>query len=132
MSEASMWKRVKRALTGCDAIRIENRCELGTPDCNIATGAWVELKIADAPKRGGILTINHYSTEQRVWAVRRAHAGGKTFVLIKISNLWILLKGEVAAKYLNYTTIEELKGVAVKSWQPKLIDHELREFLTSS
>lgn len=132
ISEQSMWSRVRKALKGLDPIRIENRCEKGTPDVNISSGAWIELKIATAPKKEGVLWIEHYTQHQRVWAIRRNSAGGKVFLLLKISNLWVLLKGEVAAKYLGYTTINQLKEKAEKIWHPKLIDQELREILTKN
>lgn len=124
-----MWGRVRKALKGLDPIRIENRCELGTPDVNIAQGDWIELKIAEAPKRKGILSISHYTPNQRTWAIRRAHAGGRVWLLLKVSNEWILLKGEVAAEYLGYTTLKELKEKAVHTWKIKLNDKELREIL---
>lgn len=127
-----MWGRVRKALKGLDPIRIENRCELGTPDVNISSGEWIELKIAEAPKRGGILKIEHYTPYQRTWAIRRNHAGGKVFLLLKVSNTWILLKGEVAAQYLNYTTIDELCKKAEKVWKIKLNDQELRDILTQN
>lgn len=126
-----MWGRVRKALKGMDPVRIENKCEKGTPDVNISTGSWIELKWQrKAPKRGGILKLDHeFMTEQRVWAERRAHAGGKSWVLLKVSNEWILLKGTVAAEYLEYTTLEQLKEKAEKVWVQKLNDAELRNLL---
>lgn len=129
-SEESMWGRVRRALSGLDPVRVENRCETGTPDVNYVEG-WIELKIGEAPKRKGIFKIDHYTSQQRTWAVRRAHSGGRVFLFLKVSNEWILLKGEVAAQYLNHTTLEELKKKAIKIWKIKLNDQELRELLTN-
>lgn len=129
-----MWVRVRKALRNLDPIRIENSCEKGTPDVNLAGGQWIELKWQrKPPKRGGILKLDHdMLKEQRVWAIRRDHAGGKVFLLLKVGNIWLLLKGIVAAEYLGKVTLEELKEKAEKVWVQKLNDHELREILTSN
>lgn len=134
ISEGTMWGRVRTALKGLDPIRVENRVELGTPDVNLATGCWIELKWQrKAPKRGGILRLNHDMTqEQRVWAIRRHHAGGKVFLLLKVSNEWLLFYGYTAAEYLGKVSLEKLREVAIKVWVQKLNDQELREILTSN
>jgi hypothetical protein len=124
-----MWGVVRKALRGLDPIRIENRCELGTPDVNIALGDWIELKIAKAPKRGGILKIDHYTQEQRTWAIRRHHAGGRCWVLLKVSSEWLLLRGEVAAEFLCYVNLEKLRELSVGIWKIKLNQQELRKIL---
>jgi hypothetical protein len=128
-----MWGRVRKAVRILDPVRIENRCEKGTPDVNLSNGVWIELKwCRKAPKRGGILRLAHdYMTEQRTWAIRRIHAGGKVFVLLKVANEWFLFKGDIAAEYLGYSTIEKLKEVAVRTWK-KLNDQELLEALTQN
>lgn len=128
-----MWVRLRRALKGLDPVRVENRCEVGTPDVNYTNG-WIELKFhRKPPKRGGILILDHdMTTEQRVWAIRRDRAGGKVFLILKVSNIWILLKGIVAAEYLGKVSLEELKERAEKTWVQKLNDLELREILTKS
>lgn len=128
-----MWGRVRKALKGLDPVRVENRVEAGTPDVNYVFG-WVELKwMRKKPKREGtILHLDHeMTTEQRTWAVRRHHAGGKVFLLLKISTEWILFKGEVAAEYLGYSTLEQLREKAIKVWDKKLNDGELRTILTN-
>lgn len=124
-----MWGRVRKALKGLDPVRVENRCEAGTPDVNYVEG-WIELKIADAPKRGGIITIDHYTPQQRTWAVRRHHAGGRVWLFLKISNEWLLFQGHIAAEYIGYTTLEQLREKATKVWKIQLNDRELRELLT--
>lgn len=124
-----MWSVVRKALREFDPVRIENRCELGTPDVNISLGDWIELKIAEPPKRGGPLRIDHYSIEQRVWAIRRHKAGGKVWVLLKVRTEWLLLKGEVAAEYLNYVNLEKLREIATKTWQKKLNHSELQKIM---
>ncbi len=120
-----------RKATRClDPVRIENRCEKGTPDVWYVEGA-IELKWQrKAPKRGGILKLDHDMTlEQRTWAIRRHHAGGRVWVLLKVSQDWILLRGDIAAEYIGFTTLEELKEKARAVWTKKLNDKELREIL---
>lgn len=126
-----MWVRVRKAIQELDPVRVENKVEAGTPDVWYTEGA-IELKWQrKIPKRGGILRLDHdMTTEQRVWAIRRHHAGGKVFLLLKASNVWILLKGIVAAEYLGKVSLEELKEKAEKVWVQKLNNQELREILT--
>lgn len=126
-----MWGRVRKALKGLDPVRVENRVELGTPDVNYVEG-WLELKWQrKAPKRGGILRLDHeFMLEQRVWAIRRHHAGGRCFLFLKIQNEWLLFYGYVAAEFLGYSTLEQLREKAIKVWKNQLNDQELREILT--
>lgn len=130
MSEQSMWNRVRTALRGLDPVRIENTCELGTPDVNYVEG-FVELKqVKRYPKRGGVIRVKHYTEDQKTWAIRRHHAGGRVFLFLKISNEWLLFKGHIAAEKLNKSTIEELREAACGRWLIKLNDPELRKLLT--
>lgn len=125
-----MWGTVRKAIKELDPVRIENKIEKGTPDVNYLIG-WIELKWQRrAPKRGGILRLDHDLTiEQRNWAIRRRHAGGRVFVLLKVGNIWIILKGEVAAEFLGYSNLETLMELAEKTWTQKLNSAELREIL---
>ena len=134
MSEGSLWSRVRKALKHLDPVRIENRLEKGTPDVNLATGEWLELKWQrKAPKRGGILKLDHDMTlEQRIWAIRRHHAGGKVYLLLKIGNEYLLFKGYVAAEFLGKLTLDQLREKAIGVWKVKLNDRELNELLKKS
>ncbi len=127
-----MWKRIHKAIKSYDPIRIENRCEKGTPDVNISTGAWIELKWQrKAPKRNIVLKLDHDMTlEQRIWAIRRHRAGGKSYVLLKIAQEWLLFEGYIAAELLGKVSLEELRGAAIKVWNKKLNDCELQAILT--
>ncbi len=127
-----MWARVRKALKDLDPVRVENKIEKGTPDVNLADGSWIELKWQrKLPKRGGILKLDHdLLQEQRVWATRRIKAGGKSWVLLKAGSEYLLFKGDIAAQYIGYSTLEKLKEVAEKTWNKKLNDLELREILT--
>lgn len=124
-----MWQVVRVALRQFDPIRIENRCELGTPDVNLAPGDWIELKIAEPPKRGGPLRIKHYSTEQRTWAIRRHKAGGRVWVLLKVRTEWLLIKGEVAAEILGNVNLEKLREASTGIWVKKLNHEQLQKII---
>jgi hypothetical protein len=127
MSEASMWQIVKKAIIKLDPQRVENACGMGMPDVNYIDG-WIELKwVRDVPKRKTTpLRIEHYTPEQRVWALRRIAAGGKVFLLLKAKDEWFLFDGGVAAQYLNKSTLEELRKVAIRTWVKKLNGVELK------
>lgn len=130
MSEASMSGRIVKALIGLDPVRVENRIGDGTPDINYTQG-WIENKwVRKAPKRGGIITIEHYTKDQQLWAIKRAQAGGKVFLLLKVGNLWLLFSGLLATNYVGKVDLQTLKEKAIKVWERKLIDRELREILT--
>jgi hypothetical protein len=131
MSEKGLWGRVRRAIRHLDPVRVENRVEAGTPDVWYSEGA-LELKwMRIAPKRGGIVKLDHdYTLEQRVWAIRRDKAGGKVYVLLKIGSEYLLFKGIVAAECLGYSTLEQLREKAIGKWRVKLNDKELGDLLT--
>lgn len=125
-----MWKRVRKALKGLDPVRVENRVEAGTPDVWYTEGA-LELKwVRQPPKKGGVVIIDHYTTQQQCWAIRRHHAGGKVFVLLKISDEWLLFKGESAPEFLGKVDLITLREKAIGKWKKQLIDQELRNLLT--
>lgn len=133
MSEKGLWGRVKKAIRDMDPVRVENRVEKGTPDVNFTLG-WIELKWQrTAPKRGGILKLDHELTlEQRIWAIRRHRAGGKTYVLLKVGSEYLLFKGYVAAEFLGRLTLEQLREKALGKWKVRLNDRELNDLLKKS
>lgn len=117
-------------MKGLDPVRIENKLELGVPDVNYVEG-WIELKwVRRPPIRGGVLTLDHFTPHQQTWLTRRTHSKGRAFLLLKVSNEWLLFTGLSAAENLGKLTIEELRKVALKTWPKKLDDSELRELLT--
>lgn len=126
-----MWGRVRPVLRGWDPVRVENSAEKGTPDVNYVNG-WIELKWERKQPRNPdrLFVIAHYSQEQRTWAIRRHRAGGNVFLLLKISQEWLLLKGEVAAEYLNYVSLNKLREVTIGRWVKHLNDQELRNLLS--
>lgn len=128
-----MWGRFRKSVKEWDPVRVENRVEAGTPDVNLANGIWVELKwVRKAPKRGGIVVLDHYTAQQQCWHIRRHHAGGKVFILLKVANEWFLYYGHEAPEFLGKVDLETLRKKAIGKWKSKLNDAELRELLTSS
>lgn len=120
-------------LARLDPVRVENPACPGTPDVNYLHG-WVELKYAERwPPKGGPLRLDHFTKQQRVWHVRRTHAGGRSFVLLKVGETeWLLFKGEVAAARLGYAPREELYRLAAARWMRKPKPEEIKQCLAQS
>lgn len=123
--EKGLWDKVRAALIaryrdGVHLVRVENVVGEGTPDVNYSfvDGAegWIELKEIDGwPKRvDTIVRVDHYTTEQRVWHRRRARAGGRVWVLLRVNETGeiFLMRGEEAAIHLGFTTQSALRKTA--------------------
>lgn len=115
MAETGMRARVIKALAPLHAFAVENPVQPGTPDVNYIEG-WMELKWlrqwpkgADTPVR-----FDHYSPQQRIWAIKRRKVGGQAWFLLQCRREWILLDAAVAAMRVNLTTREEL--IELASW----------------
>jgi hypothetical protein len=71
---------------------------------------WIELKVQDPPKRKTTMfRCEHFTTEQRQWAVDRIRAGGKAYLLIQVNDEYLWLRGDVAAVWVGYCTFSELR-----------------------
>ncbi|MCK9569066.1 hypothetical protein M0R72_09000 [Candidatus Pacearchaeota archaeon] len=102
---------------GLDAISVENPAYPGTPDVNYV-GGWVELKwIADWPKRAATpVKINHFTPQQRVWAIRRSMADRHgIWLMLQVGKTgeWLLFKGEDVGEIGKTLTRDELYDLAV-------------------
>lgn len=119
MSEARAWESLRPLLSGHHAVRIESGMTgSGIPDVNYSVG-WIELKyLPEWPVRPTTkVRVGHYTKEQRAWATQRAKAGGRVFFLLKVGEReWLLLAGEVAARYVGKLTRTELYGKCVARW----------------
>lgn len=119
------------ALRGLDPISVENPAYPGTPDVNYVEG-WIELKQAECwPPRGGVLRIDHFTPQQRVWLMRRALKGGNVWLLLQVGKQWLLFSGKDGAKYVGNEPRETLEAVALKNWPDGLNKVELKEFLNA-
>src|SRR5271170_1566795 len=100
-----MWKKVRPFLAAAklDPVRVENPIHPGTPDVNLCTGLWIELKhLPKWPVRATTnVRISHFTSQQRVWLYRRwKSAPGSTLLLLEVGadRQWLLFDGDVAAK----------------------------------
>ncbi|MEE8181751.1 MAG: hypothetical protein V3T87_00390 [Candidatus Thorarchaeota archaeon] len=102
MRESSMRQIVIRALSGLDAISVENPVRPGTPDINFIEG-WVELKVLDRwPVRASTkIRVPCFTAQQRVWLRRRWERGGAAYFLILIDEDWLLFNGDVAGRFIG-------------------------------
>lgn len=126
MSEGAMWTALRPELKGLDPVRIESPMTAGVPDVNYRDG-WIELKYEERwPVRGGPLKLKRYTKEQRTWATRRAAAGGRVFLLLKVGeHEWLLFRGEVAAQVLGKLKRQELYAAVCARWMRKPRREEL-------
>lgn len=115
MSEKNMRGIVVGALRVLDAVAVENSAYPGTPDVNYKEG-WVELKELDRWPDSDVVLIPHYTQQQRVWILRRHRSGGNVFLLLKVSNEWLLFDGYDASKYVGRASRGDLEIRAMEHW----------------
>lgn len=88
-----------RTMDQLDWQRVENGVGGGTPDvevCFRGIGFWIELKVAEARKRGNTCNVS-YRPLQLPWLKRRTKKGGRAFVLIQYRDKRYLVPGNKAA-----------------------------------
>ena len=122
MAESSLWKIFNKKLGRMgDHVRVENPAYPGTPDVNyyfagVDVEGWVELKaLPKWPKRASTpVRVDHFTQQQRVWLLRRAAAGGRVYVLLRVDEdcTYILLDGVTAARHLGNVPKAELISLA--------------------
>jgi hypothetical protein len=112
--ESLMWGKVRPFLVAAklDPVRVENPIHPGTPDVNLCTGLWIELKCIEAwpVRRATPVRIRRYTPQQRVWLYRRwRYAPGSTHLLLEVRSVdqWLLFDGDVAAKVVGRGTTAE-------------------------
>lgn len=125
-----MWKALRPVMKGMDPVRIESPITPGTPDVNYNVG-WIELKYAkEWPPQGGPLRIDHYTADQKAWAIRRKAAGGLVFLLLKVGKTeWLLFDGRVAAIFVGKSNQQELYQVCLARWTRLPKNQEIASWL---
>ncbi len=126
--EADAWAKLRPHLVRAklDPVRVENPIHPGTPDLNLATGDWIELKaIAKWPARHTtVVKIPHFTPQQRVWLYKRWRArAGSTHLALYVheTSEWLLFDGDVAAKIVGRVSA----GDHVKGARAVISDREL-------
>lgn len=125
MSESDLRRKIVSILKPLDAVSVENPAYPGTPDVNFIEG-WVELKwLRSWPKREKtIVTIEHFTQQQRVWLLRRWKKGGNVYLLLQVRREWLLFTGETAAKIIGKKDRLGLIEAAKNYWSGQLPENE--------
>lgn len=117
--ESLFWDKVKPLLCGLHPVRIENAVALGTPDVNCSLG-WIELKqvqTKDIPKRPDtILSLDHYTNEQRIFQLKRSRAGGPCWLLLLLGSEWLLFDAKTAWEKVGKLTAAQTAAAAQRRW----------------
>ena len=121
---------VTSGLRPLDAIAVENRIGTGTPDVNFI-GGWVELKWLRRWPRSEerVVTISHFTIQQRNWLKRRWRRGGACWLLLQVHHEWLLFTGDVAAAHVGRASTLWLRELAYRRWDKGMKYKELIECL---
>lgn len=112
------------------AVSVENPVHPGTPDVNFVNG-WVELKwLREWPINGGVVQLEHFTQQQRIWLLKRWNAGGFAWLLLQCRTEWLLFSGPVAFHCVGHCDRESLIAKANKHWLKKPKSQELYDALT--
>lgn len=89
-----------------DFQRIENMVGVGMPDvsyCIRGTEGFIENKWRASWPRDpeDIVTLDHFTPQQRIWIKRRTSAGGRVYVFLQVGTGYYLLPGRSAALSLG-------------------------------
>lgn len=105
-NEAALWQALKKRFDGAGihAVRIEDMLAAGTPDvnyCGPGGAGWIELKHVDEwPKRTSTGVRIGLTAEQGLWLHKRARAGGRADVLVRIDGEVFLIAGVNARSFI--------------------------------
>ena len=123
-----MWTQLRPWLLHLDPIRIEDAFTKGIPDVNYVHG-WIELKALEkVPVRPTtILSVNHFTAQQRIWLDQRWKAGGLAWLLLKAVDEWLLFDGSTASRIVGRVPLVALRRGAV--WIANQPDRSLIDWL---
>lgn len=101
--------------------RIENMLGRGMPDvtyCLSGVEGFVENKwrLRWPAKPEDIVTLDHFTPQQRIWIQQRTNAGGRVFVFLEIEKpvpTYLLMRGTWAWRYLGKVTRGEIETAAI-------------------
>ena len=115
MTEADLFKKLKRATPDFHWQRHEDKLVSGIPDCSFGAhgkGGWVELKAYDCwpRKDSDPLSFHNLKPGQRNWAVARGKAQGSVWFLVAVGKDWFLISWRYARRLGSMTRSELLKA----------------------
>ncbi len=131
MAESALNHRLVKALKAYHPVRVENSVCPGTPDIECTLG-WIENKFLDHWPRQGIVKIDHYTPQQRVWAIRRSRATGPgrgIWFCLQVDKEVLLFRGEVAAEFAGKCDEATLRSKALQIWNGTLDGSQLIDVL---
>ena len=116
--EHQMWKTLSKAVGNLwDATRHEDSISRGVPDVSFAAwgrGGWLELKVLTKwPIRPDtIISLDHFTPQQKVWLWRRGLYGGNTWFLLRVlsKDEWLLY---------DYTRVREIGCLTQRQMRKK-------------
>lgn len=102
-------------------VRIENMVGVGHPDvsyCIEGIEGHIENKwrLGWPRDRDGIVTLDHYTPQQRLWTQARLNAGGRVYVFLQIEQpvtTYLLLRGSWAWRFLGKVPREDIERAAI-------------------
>lgn len=117
--EAALWQHLHSAMGGLwEAQRHEDRLQADIPDVSYSTThhGWIELKVADKPKRPSTpVRVDHFTAGQRNWLTRHGRRGGKCFILLQVGPAYFLFSW-TSARVIGDLTLEGLAKEALAIW----------------
>ncbi len=135
MSESRLWEYLRTGMGArWEAQRHEDRFTPGIPDVSysITRHGWIELKyLPTKPKKSSsILKIDHYTQDQRNWAIRHGRRAGLCFMLLQVNKTYMLFDW-TKATLIGSTDFETHKRLALGVWESKIDWRHLRSLLVS-
>lgn len=129
-----MRQKVVKALKSLHALSVENPCKPGTPDVNFGGlyGGWIELKWeSDWPKKPEtpLRLTSTFTPQQRLFAIKRWHRGGKCYFLLQVGPDWLMFDGPTAAELIDKANRSELENAALVRWTSSEMEQNIVEFL---
>lgn len=98
--------KVVAAFKDLHMLPVENDVGPGTPDLNYV-GGWIELKHSKT-----FVKLDHYTPQQRIWAMKRRMAGGTVWFWWQIGNKHLIMDAVYALQFVNVLPLEELETYA--------------------
>ena len=106
--------------------RVENRVNLGTPDTHFISPTkkgWLEFKAEPDLRPNSVVGL---STEQVVWAVSYAEAGGLSWITLRAGKTYFLWDGRLAKSLTEQLLSQTCDLAAI--WGEKSVFYERLRF----